>query len=394
MTWRRKKPADDFTNINRVRLIRAGSEYFNELLLLIKNSTESLHLQMYIYDDDETGKQVTAALKEAAGRGVSVFVVVDGYASQALSRQFVDDVKASGIHFRFFEPLWKSKSFYFGRRLHHKLVVADTRFALVGGLNISNRYNDMPGQPSWLDFAIHVEGEMAKQLCILAWKTWNGFPSHMNVTPCEKKEIVFDDIPQNEQSRVRMRRNDWVRRKKQISSSYTRMLNEAKKKVTILSSYFLPGRTIRNSLRRAVKHGVNIRIIVSGRSDVLFAKRAERWYYDWLLRNGIELYEYQKNILHGKLATKDDEWMTIGSFNVNDLSEHASIELNLEVEDPAFAKLTREVLEKIMKEDCKRISPEEYKRTKNIFQQFMNWMSYEVFRVGLFIFTFYFKQRD
>ena len=393
MTWRRKKPADDFTSINRVKLIRSGSEYFNVLHQMIRDANESLHLQVYIYDDDETGKQVTAALKDAAGRGVAVYVVVDGYASQSLSSEFVQDLKSSGIHFRYFEPLWKSKSFYFGRRLHHKMVIADTKFALVGGLNISNRYNDMPDQPSWLDFAIWVEGEMAKQLCVLAWKTWRGFPSRMGQTPCEQTEIQFE-IPKNEQSRVRMRRNDWVRRKNQISASYTRMLIGAQKQVTILCSYFMPGRTIRNSIKRAVHQGINIRFVVAGRSDVMLAKRAERWYYDWLLRNGIELYEYQKNILHGKLATADDQWMTIGSYNINDLSAHASIELNLEVEDPVFARHTREVIEKIMREDCVRIVQEEYKRKKNIFQQFMNWLAYETFRVVLFVFTFYFRQRD
>ncbi|HEX5112878.1 MAG TPA: phospholipase D-like domain-containing protein, partial [Saprospiraceae bacterium] len=299
MTWIRKKPADDFTNINRVKLIRSGSEYFNALQQMITDANESIHLQVYIYDDDETGKKVTAALKVAADRGVEVYVVVDGYASQSLSREFVADLRSSGVHFRFFEPLWKSKSFYFGRRLHHKLVVVDTKFALVGGLNISNRYNDMTDQPSWLDFAIWVEGEMAKELCILAWKTWKGFPSRMGVTPCERTKVEFD-IPKRERSRVRMRRNDWVRRKNQISASYIRMLIGAQKQVTILCSYFLPGRTIRSSLERAVRRGVKIRIVVAGRSDVMLAKKAERWYYDWLLRNGIEIYEYHKNVLHGK----------------------------------------------------------------------------------------------
>ena len=126
----------------------------------------------------------------------------------------------------------------------------------------------------------------------------------------------------------------------------------------------------------------------------MLAKRAERWYYDWLLRNGIELYEYQKTVLHGKLATVDDQWMTIGSFNVNVISAYASIELNLDVANPAFAKQTREMLENIMVNDCVLISPEEYKRSKNIFKQLFNWMSYEMFRMTFFLFTFYFKQRD
>jgi len=140
--------------------------------------------------------------------------------------------------------------------------------------------------------------------------------------------------------------------------------------------------------------GIKVRIIMAGTSDVMLAKRAESWYYDWLLRNGIELYEYQKTVLHGKLATVDDQWMTIGSYNINDISANASIELNLDVADPAFAKQTREVLEKIMVKDCIRISPEQYKRSKNIVKQFMHWSSYEIFRVTLFLFTFYFRQKD
>jgi cardiolipin synthase len=89
----------------------------------------------------------------------------------------------------------------------------------------------------------------------------------------------------------------------------------------------------------------------------------------------------------------DDQWMTIGSYNVNDISAHASIELNLDVADPAFAKQTREMLEKIMVKDCIRILPEEYKRSKNIVKQFANWLSYEIFRATLFLFTFYFRQK-
>ncbi len=380
-----------FTSVNRVRLVRAGHDFFENLFQLIGKAEESIHIQMYIYDDDETGQQVATALKEAVKRGVAVHLLADGYASQSLSRSFIHDLTSSGIQFRYFQPLLKSKYFYLGRRLHQKLVVVDARFALVGGINISNRYNDMPGQPAWLDFAISVEGECVQQLCILAWKTWKSFPAFMGKTPCERQKLQFD-IPEAERSKIRMLRNDWVRRKNQISASYLRMLNGSQSRVIILSGYFLPGRSIRNSLRRAVARGISVRIILTGLSDVRLAKRAERWYYDWLLRNGIELYEYQKNILHGKLATVDDQWMTIGSYNINDISAHASIELNVEVDNPAFARQTREVLEKIMLADCVRITPEQYRRSGNLVTRFVNWLSYEVFRALLFLFTFYFKQ--
>ena len=387
----KSKPSPvEYTTINQVQLIHAGKEFFDKLLELIQNAKEAIHIQMYIFDEDETGQMVVEALKEAVQRKVSVYLLVDGYASQSLSRKFVDDLKTSGIHFRYFQPLFKSKNFYFGRRLHQKLIVVDTRRAMVGGVNVSNRYNDRPDQPSWLDFALYVEGEIALPLCVLCWKAWRGYPAYMNMTPCEEKKIEFD-IPEEVRKRVRMRRNDWVRQKNQITATYLQMLNGAKSNVIILCSYFLPGRAIRNSLRRAVARGVNIKVIMSGPSDVMLAKRAERWYYDWLLRNGLELFEYQENVLHGKLATADDRWMTIGSFNVNDISAYASIELNLDVDDPGFARQTREMLEKIMQEDCVRITQEQYKRSKNIFKQFINWLSYRTFRTIFFLFTFYFK---
>src|SRR4029077_14448258 len=115
-----------------------------------------IQLQVYIYDNDETGKKITEALKTAAKRNVQVFLLVDGFASQHLSRGFIRELKDAGIHFRFFEPLFRSRHSYFGRRLHHKVVVVDNREAMVGGINISNHYNDMPGQAGWLDFALYM----------------------------------------------------------------------------------------------------------------------------------------------------------------------------------------------------------------------------------------------
>jgi cardiolipin synthase len=381
-----------FTKQNKVWLIRGGADYFNELIRLIGNAKESIHLQTYIYDDDETGREVADALKEAVQRKVEVYLMADGYASQVMSKSFIGDLKMAGIHFRFFEPLFKSHNFYFGRRMHHKVVVADARVAMVGGVNISNRYNDMAGQPAWLDFALYVEGEVAKELCVLCWKSWNGYPMNMGITPCEEKQLRFDLLP-GERSKVRMRRNDWVRRKNQISSTYVEILRSARSEVTILCSYFLPGGFIRRQMVNAIKRGVNIRVIAAGVSDVKVAKNAERWLYDWLLRNGIELYEYQKNVLHGKMAVCDQQLVTIGSYNINNISAYASIELNLDVLDQEFAKHTRQTLQQIIEKDCEYISFEQHIRTRNIFKQFNRWMSYQFIRAAFHLFTFYFKRK-
>ena len=359
-----------YTPLNQVKLIRGGAEYFDTLLEMINAAEESIHLQTYIYDDDETGRLVADALKAAAKRKVVVYLMADGYASQGISHSFIDELIKSGIHFRFFEPVLKSRYFYFGRRMHHKVIVVDTIQAMVGGINISDRYNDKPGKPAWLDFALHVKGEVAQQLCVLCWKSWKGYPVNMGITPCEEKQISFN-IPPEHKSQVRMRRNDWVRRKNEISASYVEMLRTSKTSVTILCSYFLPGVQIRRQIVQAIKRGVKIKVIAAGRSDVAVAKNAERWLYDWLLRNGIELYEYEKNVLHGKMAVCDDQWMTLGSYNINNISAYASIELNLDVRNPAFTKATNQVIETIIAEDCTPITYEHHIRTKNIFKQFM-----------------------
>ncbi|MDP4261326.1 MAG: phospholipase D-like domain-containing protein [Bacteroidota bacterium] len=387
------KRANNYTSQNKVQLIRGGKPYFDRLLEMINKAQESIHLQTYIYDDDDTGKEVAGALKEAVKRKVEVYLVADGYASRVMGTPFIHSLKEAGIHFRFFNPLFKSKRFYFGRRLHHKVVVVDTKYAMVGGVNISNRYNDMPGNPAWLDFALYVEGEAAKELCVLCWKTWKNYPVNMGLTPCEEKEIPFNFSPA-EICEVAMRRNDWVRRKNEISSTYVNMFRGAKSHITILCSYFLPGRVIRNQLRYAVSRGVKIKVITAGASDVVMAKYAERFMYDWLLRNNIELYEYQPSILHGKIAVCDSQWMTIGSYNINNISAYASIELNMNVRNEMFAKQAEQVLLQIADKDCVRVTKEYYKKTNNIFKQFTHWCSYEFIRLIFYLFTFYFRHRN
>ena len=375
-----------------IRLVRGGKEYFDLLLDLIGKAKQSIHLQTYIFDDDETGRMVADALIAASERKVKVYLLVDGYASQWLSRNFIRSLVAEGIHFRRFEPLFKSKYFYFGRRMHHKVFVVDTDYALVGGINIADRYNDLPGQKAWLDFALYVSGNIAKELCILCWKTWHGYPQKMELLPFEKEQPVVNPLPQKKLPVV-MRRNDWVRGKNQISKSYMGMLAGAETEVIICCSYFLPGKVFRRNIIRAIKRGVSVKVISAGRSDVQLAKHAERWLYDWMLRRGIELYEYQENILHGKLAVCDDRWITIGSYNLNDISAYASVELNIDVYDKNFASQVKNALGEIMSDHCIRITHDHHLSTKNIFIQLIRWISYRVIRIMFHLFTFYFKRQ-
>ena len=385
------KKTENYSLRNRVTLVRGGKEYFSLLLKMINQAGYCIHLQYYIYDDDETGTMVTEALKKAVKKGVTVYLHVDGYASQKLSRQFRSDIKEAGVRLKFFGPLFKSKHFYFSRRMHHKVAVVDGLYSLVGGINVCNRYNDMPDKPAWLDMALYCEGEASYLLYRICRGIW-GSSVDKDVLSQDDIEKFCNSIPKQEQHPVRLIRNDWVKRKQQISKFYLEMFNNASEKITIMCSYFLPGRLFRKRLSQAVKRGVKTRIILAGPSDVMMAKHAERYLYDWLLKNNIEIYEYQKTVLHAKIAVYDSQWMTVGSYNVNNISAYASLELNMEVKNKDFAIHSENELEQIITNDCKKINPENYTSSTNFWRRVWQRTCYEFINNVLNLFTFYFRQ--
>src|SRR6202030_4242758 len=133
----------------------------------------------------------------------------------------------------------------------------------------------------------------------------------------------------------------------------------ASNQIIIMSGYFLPGPAIRRNMKRAATRGVKIKLILAGISDVMVAKYAERYMYNWLFRNNIEIYEYKPCVLHGKVAVYDKQWATIGSYNVNIISAYASVELNIDVNNRAFAGMLDETMQNIIRKDCVQITKED-----------------------------------
>ena len=390
MPRRRRNAERGFTENNKIRLVRGGAEYFDLLEQLIDNAKSSVHLQTYIFDGDTTGIRIVDALIRAAQRGVPVFLLIDGYASRGFPPEQIERLKAAGVHFRWFEPLFRSSDFYFGRRLHHKVTVIDARHSLVGGINISDKYNDLPGKPAWLDWCLYSEGEVSVELCRICIEMFD--KSNWSTTRRRIPDPAKEQFSFPETCKIRIRRNDWVRRYHQISRCYSNLFASAQSDILIMCSYFLPGPQFCNSLERAVKRGVKIKVVIAGASDVKVAKYAERHMYRWYFRNHIEVYEYQKNILHAKIAVADNNWVTVGSFNVNNISAYASIELNLEVKNEKLAKEVKAHFYDIIEKDCIRITEENFK-PENIFKQLFHRTAYEIVRVMFYVFTFYFRQR-
>lgn len=372
---------------NAVELISGGAAYFGLLAKLIDQAEEIIHLQTYIFESDETGDRIAQALIRAAERGVKVYLLLDGYASRRLSSDLVNTISKSGIHFRWFEPLFKSSRFYIGRRMHHKIFVADGLHSLVGGINISNHYNDFPNKPAWLDWAAYGKGNVSTELHNICAKLWfKGIRKSAMLVAMRTLSNQFTEC------HIRIRINDWVRNQNQISRSYLEMFHRATTEITIMSSYFLPGRVFRRNLSQAAKRGVKIKIILTKVADVPLAKSAERFFYSWLLRRNIEIYEYQKKILHGKMATYDGQWVTVGSFNFNNISAYASLELNLDIHNPSFAHQVDQTFNNIILRDCDLITRSMHERETSAWDTLRYRLAYESVRLIFFIFTFYFKR--
>lgn len=372
-----KKNVTHNTTRNSAELIRGGKPYFTLLKKLIDEAEHLIHIQFYIFDPDTTGKEIGKALIAAAQRGVKVYILLDAYGSQKLSKNFINRWKDAGIHFRWFEPFFKSRKFYLGRRLHHKVVVIDSYHSLVSGLNISDRYNDTPEANAWLDWALYCKGEVSLQLEDICRKRIK-----LRVPKGQSAHSIKKDSCE-----IGIRVNDWVGRRQEITRMYLKMLREATSNVIIMTPYFMPGYQFRKSLKAAAKRGVKVQMILTGDSDVPVAKYAERYMYDWLLRNNIEIWEYQKSVLHGKIATADKKWATVGSYNVNNLSAYASIELNLEVIDHNLVNTVDEKLTHIIENECSHITESVYKKQANIFSRSAQAVAYGMFRFMLFIFT-------
>ncbi len=369
--------AEEYHKAAEIRLVHSGNDYFETLENLIQSATHTLHLQTYIFDEDETGKRIAKALKEASLRGVQTYLVLDGYGSKSLSRKFAKDLRLSGIHLRFFAPFFSSQNIYFGRRLHHKVVVADNNIALVGGINIANKYHGSEAETAWLDYAILIKGSICLEINNICQQVYG----RRFIRKQKKVKKIPKQIPLNEPIFVRIRENDRLRRKNQISVSYLQAIQNAKKSIYITGSYFLPGTKLRKALIRAAKHGVEVHLIMAGVSDVPVFQSATRWLYDLLFRNGIKVYEWEKSVLHGKVAVVDDKWATIGSFNLNHLSAYGSIELNIDVLDEQFSNSFQLHLRSVIETGCKQVFP--VNQNNQWTAKLKRWAAYQFTRTSI-----------
>jgi cardiolipin synthase len=368
----------DYVSGHSIELLRSGEPFFAANIKAIDQAKKYIHFQTYIVDEDETGLRIIDALVRAAERGVRTYLLLDAFGTKYLSGEFIKKVENSGILFRFFSPAFITKGFQLSLRLHHKVLLVDGEEAIIGGMNYANRYHGTDQKKEWLDFALLVKGPECLHINSILKRIWNKTFISKNE---RSHEVVHNLRTYEENIKLRVLENNWYRNKIEISRSYRSAFKHSRGRMIIFASYFLPGRLERKLLRLASSRGVDIKIVLAAESDAPIFKRATGFLYDFILRNNIKIYEYLPSNLHAKVATVDGKWCTIGSYNLNHISDYGSIEMNVDVLDQAFTEKFEKILLRIIRNDCRQVTIEEYLRHKTWFSQLSGWMSYQMIRL-------------
>jgi cardiolipin synthase A/B len=373
-----------FVGGNKIKLLRSGAEYFPELEAAIENAVHEVYLQTYIYEADATGIRIGNALKKAAGRGVAVNVLLDGFGCKDLAKAYIQELEQAGVQVMFYRPKispWTFKRRRL-RRLHRKVVVVDGMVGFVGGINIIDD-NNVPDQiPPRIDYAVRIEGAVLVAIVESVHKLWRRMAwkkiQQVNMSSTQ----VNLQTPQTKKTSLKAAfvTRDNVLHRSDIEKAYLLAIAHAKSEIIIASAYFVPGRRFRKALMTSVKNGVSVKLLLQGRKEyfLMFATHA---FYSEFLSSGIEIYEYRKSFMHSKVAVVDNYWATVGSSNIDPFSLLLAHEANIVVQDTAFATELKSEIEASI-EGAYRVTLHEWKHGSK-FKHFSSWIAYGLVRIFL-----------
>jgi cardiolipin synthase len=337
---------------NRLTLLPEGPERLAALLDLIRGATRSLRVLYYIYVDDDAGAAVRQALIEAAARGVTVSLIVDGLGSEhAQSHKFFDPLHEAGVDVCRFVPRWGRRYLL---RNHQKLALADEARVIVGGFNIEDSYFGTIAEQAWRDLGLLIEGPAAGRLVgyFDALSNWakRPKPSLRKLARTLRAWSEPDGATRWLLGGPMRRLSPWAREVKRDMERAT--------SIDIIAAYFAPNPAMLRRLDRAGQRG-RVRLVLPSKLDHGAAIWAARFTYAGLLRKRVQIYEYQPTKLHAKLFLLDDV-VNIGSANFDIRSMFLNLELMFRVEDPGFAAYVRGFIDGEIA-NSERITPELYK---------------------------------
>ena len=339
---------------NRLLVIESGEERLRTLLELIGSAERSIKLLMYMFNPDRVGRAVREALIDAAKRGVTVNLLIDGFGSAATPDFFAPLAEAGGREC-VFNPSYGRRYLL---RNHQKLVVIDDRTALIGGANIDDTYMSDHGARHWRDLWLRVDGpEVAVPAryfdLLFRWST-REHPRFGYLRRQLAEHSEWRGPLQWKFSGPLSRRNSWWR---SIGRDIARG-----HRLDMIFAYFAPPGAMVRRIGRLGRRG-RARIITAARSDNNATIAAARHSYSRLMRRHVEIYEYQPAKLHTKVAIVDDT-VHIGSSNFDYRSFYINLEIMLRIKDSGFASAMRGYFEREL-DDCLWITPALHRRRAN-----------------------------
>ena len=346
---------------NRFHLIAVSEQYFTRMLAAISSAQRYVLMEMYLVESGVLTSRFVAALIAAVTRGVKVYMVLDGFGSLGLMTADRLRLTEGGVDLRFYNALsWRKKLHNFLRD-HRKILVVDGQVAFVGGIGLTDEFSgDRDKGPPWRDQVVEILGPVLADWEEAFWRTWRACGGRVPVPPHdaataerEAKTLEGPETAADAQERLgalgRVALSE-AAPSSVLASDVVRRIASARERAWIMSAYFVPSRRFRKALRRTARRGVDVRLLVPGpRTDHPWVRDAARRFYGKMLRSGVRIFEYQPRVLHGKMTICDD-WVSVGSSNLDRYSFKWNMEANQEIEDTPFADNAAAVFE----QDCRQ----------------------------------------
>ena len=320
---------------NAFELLVDGEQYFATMLTAIASAQQFIFLEQYLVTTCAIGKKFVQALTEAVQRKVKVYCLFDDYGSRGLTQYSRQQLINAGIQLCFYNPIrfkrWQSALF----RDHRKLLLVDNAVGFVGGAGITDDFVAHDKQEGWHDVVLKIQGAVLQDWSQIFLQTWRQNTVAAIVYP-EAPSTDFS-MPQPGQVLVNY---PWHQ---EFNRTLLNKMRQATQHIWITTPYFIPNWKLRRRLKRMASFGVDVRLLLSGdQSDHPWVSQAARRYYTRMLKHRIRIFEYQPRFIHAKIVMCDD-WVSIGSTNLDRWNQHWNLDANQAIDDPAFAQQTKEI---------------------------------------------------
>jgi cardiolipin synthase len=344
---------------NKVDVLTDGTAVYEALGAAIDGARHHVHAQYYLIRDDATGRWFRDRLVAAAKRGVTVRLLLDGFGCFALGRGWRRPLLKAGAHVGEFLPMRSVLLQPVNLRNHRKIVVVDGETAFTGGFNVGDEYKggEMRGVGRWRDVQLRVEGPAAAELQRVFFQDW----AFATAEPIDPRDYFPRDPPARGDATVAIVPSGPDTRTEAIHRLFFGAIVGAQREVLVTTPYFVPTESLMVAMELAAMRGVEVKLLLPGRSNHRVTYHAGRSFYAQLLGAGVDILEYEPGIVHAKTLVADGQVALVGSANMDLRSFRLNFEVHALVHDATTAARLRETFESDAA-SCRRVDAAEWAR--------------------------------